>query len=31
MYYITVLAGVYQLTRWVFTLVDRIERRQKHV
>lgn len=29
MYYIVTIAGAFQLTSWVFALVDRIERRVK--
>ena len=30
-YYAVVIAGAYQLTRWMFALVDTIEGRNRHV
>ena len=31
MYLIVTVAGAYQLTRWMFALVDTIEGRNRHV
>lgn len=31
MYLIVTIAGAYQLTRWMFALVDTIEGRNRHV
>ncbi len=31
MYFVVSVAGAYQLTRWMFALVDTIEGRNRHV
>ena len=30
MYFVTMLAGAYQLTRWVMALLDRLEKGGRH-